>query len=537
MIRRFPAPLITANILRGTDGDNINGPSLIRAPDWLPGRLGNYYLYFAHHHGSYIRLAVADQMEGPWRIHEPGTLQLHDAPGDMDHIASPDLHVDHENRLIRMYYHGHQRGETLQFSYVASSPDGVAFTSDLLPVGDFYLRMLPWRNQWIGMSKGGVMYCSPDGVRGFTRLPHPAFPMSDPQANAAGDVRHVALELRGDLLTVFFTRIGDNPEAILRAVIDLRRPRERWRARRERLLLRPETTWEGADLAPEPSRAGAASGRQHALRDPALFAEDGRRYLLYSIAGESGIGAAQLLDESASMLARFNPFRRRPRVSAPTATPGDPTKRIFVMGCARSGTWLLTALLSTFRDVENFPDETGVETFGTHAASRPVLVLKRGHRSYETIENIPHDIHIGWIVRHPFDVLTSYNPTTGLKYHVPPHRWLGEMLALQYLVETKRPNAIVIRYEDLVTRPDAVQREVAEAFGLEVEAGTDAIVNRFRPSEAADRAMHGLRPIDAASIDKFRRDPEKLAYLASIRPRLGGLLGWVAERYGYDVTL
>ena len=53
-------------------GDNINGPSLIRVPDWIPSALGKYYLYFAHHQGTYIRLAYADQLEGPWRLYSPG---------------------------------------------------------------------------------------------------------------------------------------------------------------------------------------------------------------------------------------------------------------------------------------------------------------------------------------------------------------------------------------------------------------------------------------------------------------------------------
>ena len=37
-------------------GDNINGPSLIRVPDWIDNPLGRYYLYFANHKGRYIRL-------------------------------------------------------------------------------------------------------------------------------------------------------------------------------------------------------------------------------------------------------------------------------------------------------------------------------------------------------------------------------------------------------------------------------------------------------------------------------------------------
>ena len=55
-------------------GANIEGPSLIRAPDWLPGRLGRYYLYFADHKGDYIRLAYANRLKGPWTVHAPGSL-------------------------------------------------------------------------------------------------------------------------------------------------------------------------------------------------------------------------------------------------------------------------------------------------------------------------------------------------------------------------------------------------------------------------------------------------------------------------------
>jgi len=38
-------------------GGNIQGPSLIRVPDWVENPLGKYYLYFADHRGTYIRMA------------------------------------------------------------------------------------------------------------------------------------------------------------------------------------------------------------------------------------------------------------------------------------------------------------------------------------------------------------------------------------------------------------------------------------------------------------------------------------------------
>ena len=52
------------------EGDNINGPSLIRIPDWIsPANRANpsavYYLYFGDHVGDYIRMAWAENITGP----------------------------------------------------------------------------------------------------------------------------------------------------------------------------------------------------------------------------------------------------------------------------------------------------------------------------------------------------------------------------------------------------------------------------------------------------------------------------------------
>jgi hypothetical protein len=72
--RLLDGPIISAD-LHSSIGLNIQGPSMIRALDWIEGRLGDYYLYFADHTDRYIRLAYADDLLGPWRIHPPGSLQ------------------------------------------------------------------------------------------------------------------------------------------------------------------------------------------------------------------------------------------------------------------------------------------------------------------------------------------------------------------------------------------------------------------------------------------------------------------------------
>ena len=157
--RLLDAPIIAPET-HPSIGPNIQGPSLIRVPDWVTPRLGRYYLYFADHKGSYIRLAHADQLTGPWTVHPPGSLQLAESrfptkappapwwavlrlrvlatlsglklPHDLveelttPHIASPDVHVDHAERRIVMYFHGLE-GFAKQVTRVATSTDAVRF--------------------------------------------------------------------------------------------------------------------------------------------------------------------------------------------------------------------------------------------------------------------------------------------------------------------------------------------------------------------------------------------------------------------------
>ncbi len=42
------------------------------------------------------------------------------------------------------------------------------------------------------------------------------------------------------------------------------------------------------------SKAGESEGKEHALRDPALFDESGKVSLFYSVCGEQGIGGADV---------------------------------------------------------------------------------------------------------------------------------------------------------------------------------------------------------------------------------------------------
>jgi hypothetical protein len=272
----------------GAIEDNINGPSLIRAPKWLPKPLGRYYLYFADHNGKYIRLAYADKLAGPWSIYEPGTLKLEETICN-GHIASPDVHIDEAKRELRMYFHGPARAVNRQVTLVATSKDGIHFAPSKEILGDSYFRVFQWKGYYYAMARLGVLYRSRDGLTNFERGGNPF-----EGGSRRSMVRHVALKLDGNVLSVFYSNIGDSPESILMSRIGLEKDWKEWSASEPVTMLKPEMSYEGADLPDAPSKEGAAQGRVRQLRDPAIFREGGKTYLLYSVAGESGIAIAEL---------------------------------------------------------------------------------------------------------------------------------------------------------------------------------------------------------------------------------------------------
>src|SRR5215469_4685314 len=318
--RLLDRPIISPE-LDPSIGLNIQGPSAIRVPDWVAGRLGQYYLYFADHKGSYIRLAYADQVTGPWHIYVPGSLRLeqscfvtepprvspeqlaehrrrlersgtqisHDLLSEITtpHIASPDVHVDESQRQIVMYFHGLD-DVGVQVTRVATSTNGIDFVARPEVLGHSYMRVFRHDGVIYALAMPGQLYRSLDGVRDFTPGPLLFNP----------NMRHAAVLKRGDVLSVFWTQVGEAPERILLSRVNLAGDWLGWKEGPAREILRPERSWEGADEPLLPSIRSTAYGHVNQLRDPAILEDDGRVYLFYAVAGESGIAVTELLPDA-----------------------------------------------------------------------------------------------------------------------------------------------------------------------------------------------------------------------------------------------
>ncbi len=334
----------------GEEGSNINGASILRLPEWLPNEKradpsAKYYLYFSHHRGRYIRLAWAASLEGPWTLYGSGKdiavgergvldmgadrkIRLSKELQILDHIASPDVHVDEEKKLFRMYVHGVGNLKTpeplpdwvkntglKQRNYVAESADGLDFNDGLLPVclGHFYFKVFEAHGRKHAFTNRAVMHRAPEGQDPLLP-PEGTDLLQDYWAWEPGyserlynwlrastgveEPRHVGIQQREDGLRVFLTQVYGEPERILAVDLDFNGSSDwkKWSLRQQHPIevYRPSQKWEGIEVPVTPSRNGPAKQLEHALRDPDVLEDEGRLYLFYSGGGEAAIGAIEL---------------------------------------------------------------------------------------------------------------------------------------------------------------------------------------------------------------------------------------------------
>jgi len=312
-------PLITVSS-SPTLGTNVNGPTVIRVPAWIDRPLGRYYMYFANHMGTFIRLAYADRVAGPWTVYTPGVLQVKDTaffrpqPDPLEtlddfytHVASPEIAFDVSRKRLLMWVHGwwtsgerwpsdpkaaavwareHGYG---QFTQLAESADGLHFDVRAPITKVSYLRVFERGGITYGMARLGRLARSADPRAAFELGPNPFR-----DSAYANRIRHVGLLQRANRLYVFFTAIGDAPERVLLSTIDLVGDWTTWRASAPVEVLRPQTAYECRDLPDAPSLAGDVEEPVKQIRDPFVFEDAGKTYLFYAICGEQGIAAAEI---------------------------------------------------------------------------------------------------------------------------------------------------------------------------------------------------------------------------------------------------
>lgn len=322
------------------DGDNINGPCVIALPDWLPkekrvNAKANYYMYFGHHQGTYIRMAWAEKITGSWHLYNAdrntrpskrGVLSLfsdetkkkivfENSVEILDHIASPIVTIDNEKKQFILFFHGPTKltmeKKINQRTFVAFSADGIHFQNDIKPVmlGDSYFAPFVYKSRYFAFSNRGIFQAAPP-KDAFYEVPF-GFDFSKVLWSSRNDffrdailktgnpifrVRHLSTYLDKDILHILFSSCFDTPEQIYYCTVRLDSGTSKdWKSNEFICVMRAKEVWEGGNLAPVMSEDGSAKTMINEVRDPYIFKDtDGRYYLFYCAGGERGIGIASL---------------------------------------------------------------------------------------------------------------------------------------------------------------------------------------------------------------------------------------------------
>jgi hypothetical protein len=177
--------------------------------------------------------------------------------------------------------------------------------------------------------------------------------------------------------------------------------------------------------------------------------------------------------------------------------------RIFITGCAKSGTTLLRRLFHAFDHVDVIDSEITLNAFLTIENSGGVLIGKRAYgdifsdalsdgnlnRATSLLINNSH-IKVVNIFRDGRDVIES-----GIK----PARWIA---AVRQMLNYLGCIAINVRYEDLVKSPDVIQNIIANHLYLDVKHKFSEYPSFFPGDQVDQQKKYRPRPIAADRIGK-----------------------------------
>lgn len=208
--------------------------------------------------------------------------------------------------------------------------------------------------------------------------------------------------------------------------------------------------------------------------------------------------------------------------------------RIFLTGCGRSGTWLLTAMLSCIPEIRTPEKEEPLGAFLEKPNEAKIHLVKRQHNAYLFFDKVPSDIKIIHVVRHPLDVLISQHLKN--KNHISLSRIESEH-AMYFTHIRNRANTLTVRYEDMVEKPMSVQKKIENFLSEKAYRPFKEFYLEAGVRPEVSSAMHGLRPLDASKLHRWRQDPEMKSYLSELIKESNGTLASFSKTFGYNLEL
>jgi hypothetical protein len=211
---------------------------------------------------------------------------------------------------------------------------------------------------------------------------------------------------------------------------------------------------------------------------------------------------------------------------------------INICGYPRAGSTLLPMMMEyALPDARRFGKEVpGWRAAGFKWRNHSVLISKhpldvfRIHRLRNFYKPRKARLRVILLIRDPRDVFTSRHFSTGTdRYFQDLDQWLD----VQRYIDSysKDPDVLLLKYEDLVRNPAAVQQRIDEFSGEQsTRSFTEACAEQRHDFDI--RPLNGVRPVDRRGISRWRR-PEHRQRIAQVLDRIPQLPRILIE-LGYE---
>ncbi len=206
--------------------------------------------------------------------------------------------------------------------------------------------------------------------------------------------------------------------------------------------------------------------------------------------------------------------------------------KIYITGCAKSGTTLLARLMHAFDGIQHLNEEVTLTDFvGMPCKTNCLLgkrseftvfsqILKKDEKERQLELITKHDIKIINVVRDGRDVVKSFYDDWG---YWNPLIWID---AIDQMKEYPQYISSTIWYEDIVNKPNMVQYALMKHFNLDkVHRFTD--YPKFTPgySYASKKKNYKQRKINTGSTNKdknfYKKRPNDIEYFDKQLKHLG----------------
>lgn len=206
-------------------------------------------------------------------------------------------------------------------------------------------------------------------------------------------------------------------------------------------------------------------------------------------------------------------------------------KRIHIVGTGpRSGTTLMAEAMIACFDIDihtEHEDRIFVQLPGegkVMLTKQPMDIMVVG-----PLLLVNPDLHVICMVRDPRDMIVSRHGREPSKYWASLRYWRAYVPYWRKI--RHHPRVICVKYEDLVTEPDEIQRRIHQRLPfLAKKASFSRYHEVAQPSAKSIEALKSVRPISPAGVGAFRKH---LGRLADQIAKHGSVSGELIE-FGYE---